>query len=114
MQRPRNARGLDLLRARLGQLHLRVAEQARLAGEPLARALLRGIGRGHRAGEAHRALSAGAPPAAGLRGREVRALPPMEGAGIDVYRTTKSTDLKYINGANTVTFFGLLLYKEEA
>ena len=74
MQRPRNARDLDLLRARLGQLHLRVAEQARLAGEPLARALLRGIGRGHRAGEAHRALSAGAPPAAGLRGREVRAL----------------------------------------
>ena len=43
-----------------------------------------------------------------------RALPPMEGAGIDVYKTTKSTDLKYINGANTVTFFGLLLYKEEA
>lgn len=43
-----------------------------------------------------------------------RALPPMEGAGIDVYKTTKSTDLKYINGANTVTFFGLLLYPEEA
>lgn len=42
-----------------------------------------------------------------------RALPPMEGVGIDVYKTTSSTDLKYINGANTVTYFGLLLFKEE-
>ena len=42
-----------------------------------------------------------------------RALPPMEGAGIDVYRTTKSTDLKYINGPNTVTYFGLLLLGAE-
>ena len=27
-----------------------------------------------------------------------KALPPMEGYGIDVYQTTKPTDLKYING----------------
>lgn len=38
----------------------------------------------------------------------------LEGCGIDVYNTTRSTDLKYINGANTVTFFGLILYKEGA
>ena len=40
-------------------------------------------------------------------------LPPMEGYGIDVFNTTSSTDLKYINGANTVTYFGLLLFEEE-
>ncbi|MGN0752898.1 MAG: DUF2284 domain-containing protein [Aristaeellaceae bacterium] len=39
-----------------------------------------------------------------------KALPPMEGYGIDVYNTTKSTDLKYINGKNTVTFFGIVLF----
>ncbi len=39
-----------------------------------------------------------------------RALPPMEGYGIDVYQTTKPTMLKYINGQNTVTFFGIVLY----
>ena len=39
-----------------------------------------------------------------------RALPPMEGYGIDVYQTTRSTDLKYINGQNTVTFFGIVLF----
>lgn len=38
------------------------------------------------------------------------ALPPMEGCGIDVYSTTKPTDLKYINGANTVTYFGIVLF----
>ncbi len=40
------------------------------------------------------------------------ALPPMEGHGIDVYNTCKDTSLKYINGENTVTYFGLLLIKE--
>ena len=35
---------------------------------------------------------------------------PLEACGIDVYNTTKDTDLKYINGQNTVTYFGLLLY----
>ena len=41
-----------------------------------------------------------------------RALPPMEAAGIDVYNTTKDTPLKYINGQNTVTYFGLVLFDE--
>ena len=39
-----------------------------------------------------------------------KALPPMEGYGIDVYQTTKATDLKYINGQNTVTYFGIVLF----
>lgn len=39
-----------------------------------------------------------------------KALPPMEGYGIDVYQTTACTDLKYINGQNTVTFFGLVAF----
>ena len=41
-----------------------------------------------------------------------QALIPMEGAGIDVYNTVKDTQLKYINGQNTVTYFGLLLFEE--
>ena len=40
-------------------------------------------------------------------------LKPMEGYCIDVYKTTKGTELKYINGANTVTYFGLVLFGEE-
>ena len=39
-----------------------------------------------------------------------QALPSMEGYGIDVYTTVKATDLKYINGTNTVTYFGIVLY----
>lgn len=39
-----------------------------------------------------------------------KALPAMEGWGVDVYNTTKETDLKYINGQNTVTYFGMLLF----
>lgn len=39
-----------------------------------------------------------------------KALPPMEGYGIDVYQTSKPTGLKYINGQNTVTFFGIVLF----
>ncbi|MBQ9951756.1 MAG: DUF2284 domain-containing protein [Clostridia bacterium] len=42
-----------------------------------------------------------------------RALPSVESYGVDVYNTTKGTNLKYINGANTVTYFGLLLFEEE-
>ncbi|MGI6618034.1 MAG: DUF2284 domain-containing protein [Saccharofermentanales bacterium] len=41
-----------------------------------------------------------------------RALASMEGYCIDVYNTTKDTDLKYINGANTVTYFGIVLFSE--
>lgn len=39
-----------------------------------------------------------------------RAMPSMEGYGIDVYNTCKPTGLKYINGANTVTYFGIILF----
>ena len=41
-----------------------------------------------------------------------KVLAPMEGYCIDVYRTAKGTDLKYINGENTVTYFGIMLFKE--
>ena len=41
------------------------------------------------------------------------ALTSLEACGIDVYNTTSKTDLKYINGTNTVTFFGLVMYKED-
>ena len=40
------------------------------------------------------------------------ALPALEGYGIDVYNTAKNTPLKYINGTNTVTYFGLVLFTE--
>lgn len=40
-----------------------------------------------------------------------KALHPMEGYGVDVYQTTKDTALKYINGQNTVTFFGMILFQ---
>lgn len=38
-----------------------------------------------------------------------RALLSLEGCGIDVYNTSRTTPLPYINGQNTVTYFGLLL-----
>lgn len=41
-----------------------------------------------------------------------KALSSMEGYGIDVYQTSASTDLKYINGQNTVTYFGVILLSE--
>lgn len=41
-----------------------------------------------------------------------KALSSLEGYGIDVYNTTKTTDLKYTNGANTVTYFGMVLFTE--
>ncbi len=37
---------------------------------------------------------------------------PMEAYGIDVYRTACRTALPYINGKNTVTYFGILLWRE--
>lgn len=40
------------------------------------------------------------------------ALPAMEGYGIDVYHTTSGTPLHYINGTDTVTYFGLVLFTE--
>ena len=42
-----------------------------------------------------------------------KALIPMEGAGVDVYNTVKDTHLKYINGQNTVTYFGMVLFEEK-
>ena len=39
-----------------------------------------------------------------------QALTSMEGYGIDVYKTCKPTELKYINGQNTVTYFGIVLF----
>lgn len=41
-----------------------------------------------------------------------KALASLEGYGIDVYNTTSGTELKYINGENTVTYFGLVLFSE--
>lgn len=40
------------------------------------------------------------------------ALPSLESYGIDVYNTSKGTGLNYINGANTVTYFGMVLFEE--
>jgi predicted metal-binding protein len=42
-----------------------------------------------------------------------RALPSVASYGIDVYNTVKDTELKYINGPNTVTFFAMALYVPE-
>lgn len=39
-----------------------------------------------------------------------KALPSLEGYCVDVYNTTKETPLKYINGQNTVTYFGMILF----
>lgn len=41
------------------------------------------------------------------------AMPSLEACGIDVYQTTRVTDLKYINGQNTVTYFGAVLFVPE-
>lgn len=41
-----------------------------------------------------------------------KALSSLEGYGIDVYKTTEHTELKYINGQNTVTYFGIVLFTE--
>lgn len=41
-----------------------------------------------------------------------KALSSLEAYGFDVYKTTKDTGLSYINGANTVTYFGIVLFSE--
>lgn len=41
-----------------------------------------------------------------------KALASLEGYGVDVYNTTKDTPLKYINGQNTVTYFGAVFFSE--
>lgn len=40
------------------------------------------------------------------------ALPSLEAYGVDVYHTALNASLRYINGANTVTYFGMVLLKE--
>ena len=37
---------------------------------------------------------------------------PIEACGINVMQLAKDAGFKYINGQNTVTFFGMILYKE--
>ena len=39
-----------------------------------------------------------------------KAMASLEGYCVDVYNTTKDTPLKYINGQNTVTYFGAILF----
>lgn len=41
-----------------------------------------------------------------------KALSSLEAYGVNVSATAKNTDLKYINGVNTVTYFGLVLLRE--
>lgn len=41
-----------------------------------------------------------------------QAITSLEMYGVDVYRTTASTELKYINGQNTVTYFGMVLFND--
>ena len=41
-----------------------------------------------------------------------RALASLESYGVDVYNTSRNTGLKYNNGPNTVTYFGMVLYSE--
>jgi len=42
-----------------------------------------------------------------------QAISSLEGYGVDVYSTTKNTPLSYINGENTVTYFGAVFFTEE-
>ena len=41
------------------------------------------------------------------------AVVPIEAAGVDVTQLAKLSGLPYINGKNTFTYFGLLLYRGE-
>lgn len=41
-----------------------------------------------------------------------RALPSLEGYGVNVSLLAKAADMKYTNGQNTVTYFGAILFKE--
>ena len=40
------------------------------------------------------------------------ALPSLEGYGVNVSQLAKAADMKYINGQDTVTYFGAVLFKE--
>jgi predicted metal-binding protein len=41
-----------------------------------------------------------------------KAMASLEAYGMDVYKTACAAGLKYVNGANTVTFFGIILYRD--
>ena len=41
-----------------------------------------------------------------------KAMSSVEGYCMDVYNTTRSTPLRYTNGPNTVTYFGMVLFEE--
>lgn len=41
-----------------------------------------------------------------------RAIASMEACGIDVYTTSMNFGFKYINGQNTVTYFGIVFFRE--
>lgn len=41
-----------------------------------------------------------------------RAMPSMESYGVNVYQTAQHAGLKYINGQDTVTYFGMVLWGE--
>ena len=41
-----------------------------------------------------------------------KALASLESYGVDVYQSVKDTSLRYINGQNTVTYFGMVLFSE--
>ena len=40
------------------------------------------------------------------------AMPSVESCGVNVYKTTEGTGLKYINGPDTVTYFGMILFDD--
>ena len=42
-----------------------------------------------------------------------QALSSLEAYGVNVYQTATNAGLKYINGANTVTYFGIVMIKED-
>jgi len=42
-----------------------------------------------------------------------QALPSLESYGVNVHDTAENVGLPYINGANTVTYFGAVLYEEK-
>ena len=42
-----------------------------------------------------------------------QALPSLEAYGVNVHDTAENVGLPYINGVNTITFFGAVLYQEE-
>ena len=42
-----------------------------------------------------------------------KALSSMEAYCVDVYNTATNAGLKYVNGQNTITYFGMILYTEE-